>query len=117
MTDKAMQVQVDGAEHWLPLSQLNPDHDLPEVGSLGIVYVKPWLADQEGLVEMSGDDDAEMRSPLFECRPKALVVLRRVHHPKFGHGSELSIAGDKSVVHFDGESSTRTILTRFISAC
>lgn len=116
-TDKAVQVQVDGAEHWLPASQLDPDHDLPEVGSLGVVYVATWLAEREGLSETLAEEDDELSPTIFECRKPIARELRRVRHPKFGEGSELSIEADKSIVHFDGEHSTRTILTRFITPC
>lgn len=117
MTDRAVQVQVDGAEYWLPLSQLDQDRDLPDVGSLGIIYVKTWLAEQEGLQETIAEHDEGESPIIFECRKPVMRELRRVCHPKFGHGSELAIEGDKSIVHFDGEATTRTILTRFISAC
>lgn len=113
-TDLALLVQVAGEEHWIPVSQLDPEQDLPDTGALAVVYVQEWLADKLSLPECTSLQD-EVLDPIRGSR-KAIVVLRRVKHPKFGLGDELSVQGDKSIVAFD-DHTTRTILSRFLSAC
>jgi hypothetical protein len=115
-TDKAVLVQVAGVEHWLPLSQLDPEQDVPEIGNLGVVYVQEWVADDRGLPECTSEEDDELGPDIITRKRPAVAVLRRVSHPKFGLGNLLSVAGDKSVVAFD-DHVTRTILSRFITAC
>lgn len=51
-TDKAVLVEVDGTETWLPKSVLHEDSEIDEdsgVDDEGLVVVKKWFADKEGL--------------------------------------------------------------------
>ena len=51
-TDKALLVEVDGSETWLPKSVLHEDSEIAEdagVDDEGLVVVKKWFADKEGL--------------------------------------------------------------------
>jgi len=49
VTDKAMLVEVDGEEHWLPLSQIS-DSEVEERGESGFLYIPMWLAEEKELV-------------------------------------------------------------------
>ena len=104
-TDAAVLARIETREVWLPLSQLDQDEDVPDVGDTGDLHVAEWLADQESLEGF--DDDVH---PLMR-RPKS--ATRRVHHPKLGDGIEIAVEGEKSVVMFGDD--RRTILTRFLS--
>lgn len=114
-TDKAVLVQVDGEEYWLPLSQLDPSKELPEPDTLGVIHVAEWLAKQEHLPEADPDTEDDASITMFSCMRRPIVVTRRVRHSKFGDGDEVSVEGDKSIVQF--ADSRRTILTRFLTPC
>lgn len=48
-TEKAVQIEVDGEEFWLPRSQLFDDDELPETGSVRIKMAS-WIAKAKGLI-------------------------------------------------------------------
>lgn len=105
-TDSAMLIRTDDSrETWVPLSQLDQDEDVPEVGDSAVVHVAEWLADRESLESV---DDGSVHALLRRPKPQK----RRVHHPKLGDSVEIAVEGDKSVVMFGTDK--RTILTRFL---
>ncbi len=48
-TDKALLVQVDGLEVWIPKSQLRDGTELKERGDVGLLVIPEWLAEEKGL--------------------------------------------------------------------
>lgn len=48
-TAKALLVVIDGAEHWIPKSQIHEDSEVYEDGHSGTLVVTAWIADQKGL--------------------------------------------------------------------
>ena len=106
-TDAALLARIDEREVWLPLSQLDQDEDVPEVGDDAVLSVAEWLADQESLEAV---DDGSVH-PLLKA-PKS--TTRRVHHPKLGDGIEVAVEGEKSIVMFGAD--RRTILTKFLAS-
>lgn len=49
-TDRAIRVQIDGALHWVPQSQITDDSEVYANGHEGTLIVKAWFARKEGLV-------------------------------------------------------------------
>lgn len=105
-TDAAVLARVDAREVWIPLSQLDQDEDVPEVGDDAVLHIAEWLVEQE-LLEIVDDG----RQHALMKRPRN--TTRRVHHPKLGDGLEVAVEGEKSIVMFGSD--RRTILTKFLS--
>ena len=105
-TDAALLARVDAREVWIPLSQLDQDEDVREVGDDAVLHIAEWLVEQESLEVV---DDG--RTHALMKRPKH--ATRRVHHPKLGDGVEVAVEGEKSIVMFGDD--RRTILTKFLS--
>lgn len=106
-TDAALLARIDEREVWLPLSQLDQDEDLPEVGDDAVLSIAEWLADQESLDAV---DDGSIH-PILKASKS---TTRRVHHPKLGDGIEVAVEGEKSIVMFGAD--RRTILTKFLAS-
>lgn len=49
-TDKAILVNIDGEEHWIPKSQIHADSEVFEMGTSGTLIVSEWIATQKKLV-------------------------------------------------------------------
>jgi len=49
-TEKALLCEIDGAEHWVPQSQIHEDSEVYEAGNEGTLVVTHWWADKNGLV-------------------------------------------------------------------
>ena len=49
-TVKAVLIEIDGDEQWVPRSTLDNDDDLDVHGGPGTLYVAEWFAIKEGLV-------------------------------------------------------------------
>jgi hypothetical protein len=49
-TDKAILVRIDGAEHWIPQSQVSDDSEVWHEGDEGKLVVSEWIAKQKGLI-------------------------------------------------------------------
>jgi hypothetical protein len=48
-TDKALLVEIDGDEHWIPKSQIDDDSEVYQEGDEGELVVSLWIAEQKGL--------------------------------------------------------------------
>jgi hypothetical protein len=48
-TDKALLVEVEGREIWIPQSQVDDDSEVYEEGQTGTLIVSDWIADEKGL--------------------------------------------------------------------
>lgn len=48
-TAKALLVEIDGTDYWMPKSQLGDATDVEEVGDIGVVELPEWLAREKGL--------------------------------------------------------------------
>ena len=49
-TDAALLCEIDGAEHWIPRSQISPESEVDAAGDEGTLVVTEWIAAQRGLV-------------------------------------------------------------------
>ncbi len=49
-SSKAILVVVDGAEHWIPQSQIHDDSEVYQLGDEGKLVITQWIAEQKGLV-------------------------------------------------------------------
>lgn len=49
-TDRALLVEIDGEEHWIPKSQILDDSEVYEEGGEGVLVVTTWIAKQKGLI-------------------------------------------------------------------
>jgi hypothetical protein len=49
ITDKAMLVELDGDDHWLPLSQVSEPETFEEGDEDVTVSITEWIAEQKGL--------------------------------------------------------------------
>jgi len=51
-TGKALLVEIEGEEHWIPHSQIHDDSEVfdAEDNSEGMLVVQFWFADKEGLI-------------------------------------------------------------------
>jgi hypothetical protein len=47
-TDAALLVNVDGAEEWIPKSQLQEGNEVEEAGDCGKLIIPRWLAAKKG---------------------------------------------------------------------
>ncbi len=50
-TPKALLVEIDGEEYWLPKSQLGKATDVENEGDIGTIEIPKWLAEEKGLTE------------------------------------------------------------------
>ena len=50
-TEKAILVEIDGEEHWIPLSQIDDDSEVYQEGDEGVLVISHWIAVQKGLTE------------------------------------------------------------------
>lgn len=48
-TDKAALCEVNGEEHWIPWSQIDPGSEIESEGDSGLAYIPRWLADEKGI--------------------------------------------------------------------
>lgn len=48
-TDKAILVDIDGDEHWIPQSQVHEDSEVYRQGQTGTLVITQWIAKQRGL--------------------------------------------------------------------
>jgi len=49
-TEKAVLVNVDGEEMWVPLSQVHDDSEVYAKDTAGILVVSSWFASKKGLL-------------------------------------------------------------------
>lgn len=49
-TEAALLIRIDGAEHWIPKSQISDDSEIWKQGDKGMLVVTEWIATQKGLV-------------------------------------------------------------------
>ena len=50
VTEKALLCDIDGEEHWIPISQIK-DYEEMLIGDTGDIVVSKWIATQKGLYE------------------------------------------------------------------
>lgn len=48
-TQKAILVDVDGEDYWIPLSQVDDESEVYESGDQGDLVITEWIAQQKGL--------------------------------------------------------------------
>jgi hypothetical protein len=48
-TEKAILVEIDGDQHWIPQSQVDADSEVWKEGDEGTLVVSDWIAEQKGL--------------------------------------------------------------------
>jgi hypothetical protein len=49
-TEKALLVEIDGEQHWIPQSQVDDDSEVYKEGDEGTLVVSEWIATEKGLV-------------------------------------------------------------------
>ena len=49
-TEKALLVNVENEEVWIPKSQIEESSEVAEVGDCGVLEIPQWLAEKAGLV-------------------------------------------------------------------
>lgn len=49
-TEKALLVQIDGEEHWIPHSQIDDDSEVYKAGDAGELVISEWIAKEKKLV-------------------------------------------------------------------
>jgi len=49
-TDRALLLDLEGEEVWVPRSQVRNDSDIESAGDAGCVYITTWFAKKENLV-------------------------------------------------------------------
>lgn len=49
-TDKAILVEIDGAQHWIPQSHIDEDSEVYSQGDEGTLVITEWIATQKGLL-------------------------------------------------------------------
>lgn len=54
-TPKAVLVVIEGAEHWIPQSQIHADSEVWICGDSGHLVMSKWIATQRGLWESEED--------------------------------------------------------------
>lgn len=51
VTEMAYLCRIDGADHWIPRSQINEDESEVTVeGDVGILVMSEWIAQSKGLI-------------------------------------------------------------------
>jgi len=48
-TDKAILVDIEGDEHWIPISQVDDDSEVYSRGDIGDLVISEWIAKQKDL--------------------------------------------------------------------
>lgn len=48
-TEKAILVEIEGEEHWIPQSQIDDDSEVFSAGDEGTLVITEWIAEQKGL--------------------------------------------------------------------
>ena len=48
-TDKAILVQLEDRQLWIPQSQISDNSEVYDVGHTGDLILSPWFAEKEGL--------------------------------------------------------------------
>lgn len=48
-TDKAILVEIDGQQYWIPQSQVTDDSEVWREGDEGTLVITDWIATQKGL--------------------------------------------------------------------
>lgn len=48
-TEAALLCEIDGAEYWIPKSQIDDDSEVYSGGHRGELVVSQWIADQKGI--------------------------------------------------------------------
>lgn len=49
-SEKAILVNVDGMDCWIPKSQIDDDSEVYEKGTFGKLVISEWIAKEKGLV-------------------------------------------------------------------
>jgi hypothetical protein len=49
-SDKALFVEIEGEERWIPKSQIDDDSEVFANGHSGMLVVNEWWAEKEGLI-------------------------------------------------------------------
>lgn len=49
-TEKAILVDIDGDEHWIPQSHVHDNSEVYKLGQRGTLVITRWIATQRGLV-------------------------------------------------------------------
>ena len=49
-TEKAILVEIDGDDHWIPQSQIDEDSEVWRKGDEGTLIISDWIAQQRALV-------------------------------------------------------------------
>ncbi len=49
-TDKAILVEIDGDEYWIPQSQVSEDSEVWKEGDEGDLVISSWIAKQKQLI-------------------------------------------------------------------
>jgi hypothetical protein len=49
-TGAAVLCRIDGAEHWIPKTQIHDDSEVWEEGQEGELVITEWIAKQKGLI-------------------------------------------------------------------
>jgi len=48
-TAKAILVEIDGDEYWIPQSQIDDDSEVWQEGDEGVLVITEWIAEQKGI--------------------------------------------------------------------
>lgn len=48
-SSEAILCRIDGAEHWIPNSQVDEDSEVLGVGDIGTLIISDWIAEQKGI--------------------------------------------------------------------
>ena len=49
-TDKAVLIETEGEEFWIPQSQIEDDSEVWEEGDEGTLVITDWIAEKKGLL-------------------------------------------------------------------
>lgn len=49
-TAKAILVEIDGSEYWIPFSQIDEDSEVYRKGDIGELVITQWIAEQNELI-------------------------------------------------------------------
>ena len=50
-TEKAILVEIEGEEYWMPKSQIDDDSEVYKKGQEGTLVITRWIAEQKGLAQ------------------------------------------------------------------
>ncbi len=54
-SERAIRVQIDDKEHWIPISQIDEESDVKVEGDEGRLVVTKWIAEQKELEGLDYD--------------------------------------------------------------